>query len=73
MIFTIIKVFPVERDIKDRSKCFALKNIQESLGTAFKARPDNGRVYVILLIINFSIFMFCLNSNHFDFLLVLNK
>ena len=38
--------------------------------TSLKWRPNSGRVHVLLLVLNFAIFMFCLNTNHYDYLLV---
>merc|ERR1719189_3339176 len=54
-------------------KFFDMKNVTESLSVALKTRPNHGRLHVILLIINFSIFMFCLNTFHYDYLLVINR
>ncbi len=52
---------------------FNLDNLKQSLMTSFRSRPRSGRIHVILLVVNFAIFMFCLNTNHFDYLLVINK
>jgi hypothetical protein len=52
---------------------FDIGNLKESLTTSFKWRPNSGRIHVILLVLNFAIFMFCLNTNHYDYLLVINK
>lgn len=52
---------------------FDLENVKQSFQTTFKPRQNSGRVHVILLVVNFAIFMFCLNTNHFDYLLSINK
>ena len=63
-----------EQSSEERKRSFFdLKNVTESLSVAFKSRPNHGRLHVILLIINFSIFMFCLNTFHYDYLLVINR
>jgi hypothetical protein len=46
-----------------------LGNVTASFRTAFKRRPNGGRVKLLLLIANFAIFMLPLNSNRFDYLL----
>ena len=56
-----------------RRAFFDFKNVGESLQVAFKPRPGHGRLHVVLLIINFAIFMFCLNTFHYDYLLVINR
>ena len=58
---------------KPKRKFFDFKNVGESLQVAFKPRPNHGRLHVTLLIINFAIFMFCLNTFHYDYLLVINR
>ena len=64
----------IDEDIKSTRKgFFNLENVKESLRTAFKSRPGSGRIRVILLIINFAIFMFPLNTTHYDYLLVINR
>ena len=64
----------IDEETKLRRKgFFNLENVKESLKTAFKSRPGSGRVRVILLIINFAIFMFPLNTTHYDYLLVINR
>ena len=62
-----------EQTKQTRKGFFNLENVVESLKTAFKSRPGSGRVRVILLIINFAIFMFPLNTTHYDYLLVMNR
>ncbi len=52
---------------------FDLQNVKDSLYVALKPRPRNGRINVWLLVINFAIFMFCLNTYHYDYLLVIGK
>lgn len=52
---------------------FSLSNVKDSLGTAFKLRPNHGRARIVVLIVNFAIFMFCLNTVHYDYLLVINR
>ena len=64
IIYTIFlvseSIFPQEaRNVK----FFDARNVRESLRVAFKARPNHGRLHVILLIINFAIFMFCLMTS----------
>ena len=54
-------------------KFFDVQNVRQSLNVAFKDRPNHGRLHVILLIVNFAIFMFCLNTFHYDYLLVINR
>ena len=54
-------------------KFFDVQNVRQSLNVAFKDRPNHGRLHVILLIANFAIFMFCLNTFHYDYLLVINR
>ena len=56
-----------------RKGFFNFYNVKESLRTAFKSRPGSGRVRVILLIVNFAIFMFPMNTTHYDYLLVMNR
>lgn len=63
----------VDTPAVDKRGFFNLGNVRDSLNVAFKPRPNNGRVHVILLIVNFAIFMFCLNTTHYDYLLVINK
>ena len=58
---------------ESNSRFFDIQNVKESLNVAFKSRPGHGRLHVILLIINFAIFMFCLNTFHYDYLLVMNR
>ena len=66
---------PVVRSSIEQPKrsFFDLKNVTESLSVALKPRPNYGRLHVILLIINFSIFMFCMNTFHYDYLLVIKR
>ena len=52
---------------------FDFRNVIESLNTAFKSRPGFARAHIIVLIINFAIFMFCLNTVHYDYLLVIKR
>ena len=52
---------------------FDWKNIRESLMTCLKKRPDRGRVKVLLLIANFAVFMFPLNTYSYDYLLTQKK
>lgn len=76
MIYAIFitKETIIHEDIgREKRRFFDFKNVTESLSVAFKSRPNNGRLHVILLIINFSIFMFCLNTFHYDYLLVINR
>ena len=76
MIYAIFitKETITQEDIgREKRRFFDFKNVTESLSVAFKSRPNNGRLHVILLIINFSIFMFCLNTFHYDYLLVINR
>lgn len=63
----------IPEDIRPKRQFFDLKNVKESLQVAFKPRANHGRLHVILLIINFAIFMFCLNTFHYDYLLVINR
>ena len=60
-------------NLQRKRKFFDMKNVTESLSVALKPRANYGRLHVILLIINFSIFMFCLNTFHYDYLLVINR
>ena len=52
---------------------FDFRNVIKSLNTAFKSRPGYARAHIIVLIINFAIFMFCLNTVHYDYLLVIKR
>ena len=64
----------IDEDTKiTRKGFFNFDNVKESLRTAFKPRPGSGRVRVILLIVNFAIFMFPMNTTHYDYLLVMNR
>ena len=64
----------IDEDTKRRRKgFFNLENVVESLRTAFKSRPGSGRVRIILLVVNFAIFMFPMNTTHYDYLLVMNR
>ena len=64
----------IDEETKHRRKgFFNIENVTDSLRTAFKSRPGSGRVRVILLVINFAIFMFPLNTTHYDYLLVMNR
>ena len=49
---------------------FDLDTLKASLRTAFRRRPDHGRARILLLVFNFAAFMFCLNTTHYDYLLV---
>jgi MFS family permease len=60
-------------DASKRRGFFDLNNVRDSLYVAFKPRPNHGRANVILLIMNFAIFMFCLNTTHYDYLLVIAR
>ena len=77
IIYTICLIresIVIDEETKRRRKgFFNLENVRESLRTAFKSRPGSGRIRVILLIINFAIFMFPLNTTHYDYLLVINR
>ena len=46
-----------------------LDNVKECFRTALKKRPGNGRLHVLLLVANFAIFMFPLNTSHYDYML----
>ena len=75
ILYTMIRV-PESiqaHDNNGRGRFFDIQNVKESLNVAFKPRPNHGRLHVILLIINFAIFMFCLNTLHYDYLLVMNR
>ena len=52
---------------------FDFQNVRDSLKTAFKPRPGHARANIIVLIVNFAIFMFCLNTVHYDYLLVIKR
>ena len=62
-----------EETKRTRKGFFNIENVLESLNTAFKPRPGSGRARVMLLIINFAIFMFPMNTTHYDYLLVMNR
>ncbi len=48
---------------------FDLENVRACFRTALRRRPGNGRLHVLLLVANFAIFMFPLNTSHYDYLL----
>ena len=75
LIWSILIRESVKTDASEKKahKFFDLDNVKQSMQTAFKKRPDNGRVNIILLVINFAIFMFCLNTYSYDYLLVQKK
>lgn len=54
-------------------KLLDVDNVKECLRTAFKQRPNNGRIRIIILILNFAVFMFCLNTSRYDYQLTINK
>ena len=62
-----------EETKRTRKGFFNFENVIESLKTAFKPRAGSGRIRIILLIINFAIFMFPMNTTHYDYLLVMNR
>ena len=68
----VIKESIVPSETSSR-KFFDFKNVLESLNVALKPRPHHGRLHVVLLIINFAVFMFPLNTFHYDYLLVINR
>ena len=65
-----VDVNSASEEVRSR-KFFDLANVKESLRTTFKDRP--GRIRIIFLIINFAIFMFPLNTTHYDYLLVKDR
>ena len=69
----IIKESVLPNPTSQKTRFFDIKNVTESLKVALKSRPHHGRVHVILLILNFAVFMFCLNTSHYDYLLVINR
>jgi len=52
-----------------RTRFFDWANVGDSFRTALRERPGSGRARVLILVINFAIFMFPLNSSHYDYLL----
>ena len=68
-IFFVRESIKKTKEEKESHTFFDFDNVKRSFETAFKARPHNGRLHVILLIINFAVFMFCLNTSHYDYLL----
>ena len=46
-----------------------LDNLRACARTAFKQRPGRARLHVLLLMANFLLFMFPLNTSHYDYLL----
>ena len=68
-VFVKESVIATEQEKQDHG-LFDFQNVKECLRTAFKKRPNNGRTYILLLILNFAVFMFCLNTSHYDYLLV---
>ena len=73
LIFINESIVIDEETRMNRKGFFNLDNVKESLRTAFKSRPGSGRIRVILLIVNFAIFMFPMNTTHYDYLLVMNR
>ena len=59
----------VDDDKRRSTQFFDLANVKESFRATLKARTGSGRARVLLLVINFAIFMFPLNSSHYDYLL----
>ena len=53
-----------------RHRLLDLSNVRESVRTVLRPRPGPGRVAVWLLVLNFAVFMFPLNTGRFDYLLV---
>jgi len=56
--------------VRREHKLLDLDNVRECWLTTTKPRPANGRVHVLLLVLNFAIFMFPLNTSRYDYLLV---
>ena len=48
---------------------FDWSNVADCFRTTLRHRAGSGRARVLLLVINFAIFMFPLNSSHYDYLL----
>ena len=68
-IFFVEESVSRSQEERESHRFFDLGNIAESLKVAIKPRPQNGRLRILLLIANFSIFMFPLNTSHFDYML----
>ena len=68
-------IFFVKESIEpvESVKFFDIHNIKECLKTAYKQRPGSARFHVFLLVVNFAIFMFCLNTGHYDYLLMIQR
>ena len=75
MIYAVIfvKESIKKDDHETKHGFFDFRNVMESLKTAFKSRPGYARAHIIILIVNFAIFMFCLNTVHYDYLLVIKR
>lgn len=61
----------VERKSEQELKAHRLldfENVRDCFRTAFKPRPE--RVNILILVVNFAVFMFCMNTSHYDYLLV---
>ncbi len=57
------------KEQKKQHKLLDIENAKQCMQTALKKRPGRGRLHVILLIANFALFMFPLNTSHYDYLL----
>ena len=68
-----VKESIIPNDQEERRNFFDLNNVFESINVALNPRQNHARLHVILLIINFAIFMFPLNTFHYDYLLVINR
>ena len=72
IICVIVESVEIEQQIEqDRSSFFNLTNVTQCLTTCFKDRPE--RTFVILLILNFAIYVFAIDTNKFDFLMTRNR
>jgi len=78
LVGMLYAIFFIEESIipnnqEERRHFFHMDNVVESINVALKPRPHHARLHVILLIVNFAIFMFPLNTFHYDYLLVINR
>ena len=69
-LFCVKESVKKSKEEKNEHKFFDLANVKGSFQTTFKKRPNNDRTRLILLVLNFMTFMFCMNTSRFDYLLV---
>ncbi|XP_059094311.1 thymic stromal cotransporter homolog [Tigriopus californicus] len=72
-VFIVPESVNATQEERDNHHFIDWKNVLESLRTVSKVREGSGRTKISLLVLNFMVFMFCLNTNRYDFLLVQNE